>query len=54
MAANPQENLMMWTPAAVVFDSDGLLVDTEPCWTVTEIELFARRGLGFGPEQRLW
>jgi HAD superfamily hydrolase (TIGR01509 family) len=43
---------MMWTPAAVVFDSDGLLVDTEPCWTVAETELFARRGLGFGPEQK--
>jgi HAD superfamily hydrolase (TIGR01509 family) len=42
----------MWTPAAVVFDSDGLLVDTEPCWTVAETELFARRGLGFGPEQK--
>jgi HAD superfamily hydrolase (TIGR01509 family) len=52
MAVNPQENLTMWTPAAVVFDSDGLLVDTEPCWTVAETELFARRGLGFGREQK--
>lgn len=41
-----------WTPRAVVFDCDGLLVDTEPCWTVAETELFARRGLPFGPEQK--
>jgi beta-phosphoglucomutase-like phosphatase (HAD superfamily) len=33
---------------AVVFDCDGLLMDTEPCWTVDEAELFARRGLPFG------
>jgi HAD superfamily hydrolase (TIGR01509 family) len=36
----------------VVFDCDGLLVDTEPCWTVAETELFARRGLPFGPDQK--
>ena len=41
-----------WVPGAVVFDCDGLLVDTEPCWTVAETEVFARRGLGFGPEQK--
>ena len=41
-----------WIPAAVVFDCDGLLMDTEPCWTVAETEVFARRGLGFGPEQK--
>ncbi|PRY37812.1 HAD family hydrolase [Umezawaea tangerina] len=41
-----------WTPAAVVFDCDGLLVDTEPCWSVAETALFARRGLAFGPEQK--
>ena len=41
-----------WTPLAVVFDCDGLLVDTEPCWTVAETELFARRGLPFGLEQK--
>lgn len=39
-------------PAAVVFDVDGLLVDTEPCWTAAETELFARRGLRFGDEQK--
>lgn len=41
--------MMDWTPAAVVFDCDGLLVDTEPCWTIAETELFARHGLQFGP-----
>jgi HAD superfamily hydrolase (TIGR01509 family) len=41
-----------WTPRAVVFDCDGLLVDTEPCWTVAETELFARRGLPFGPDEK--
>lgn len=52
MATDPQGNLTMWKPATVVFDADGLLVDTEPGWTVAETELFARRGLGFGPEQK--
>ena len=29
---------------AVVFDNDGLLIDTEPCWTRAQTELFRRRG----------
>lgn len=41
-----------WAPRAVVFDCDGLLVDSEPCWTVAETELFARHGLQFGPEYK--
>jgi HAD superfamily hydrolase (TIGR01509 family) len=41
-----------WLPAAIVFDCDGLLVDTEPCWTVAETALFARRGLAFGPAEK--
>ena len=41
-----------WTPAGVVFDCDGLLVDTEPCWTVAETVLFARRGLSFGVPEK--
>jgi HAD superfamily hydrolase (TIGR01509 family) len=44
--------LYEWRPAAVVFDCDGLLMDTEPCWTVGETELFARRGRPFGAEQK--
>ena len=30
--------------AAALFDMDGLLVDTEPSWTVAEVELAARLG----------
>jgi HAD superfamily hydrolase (TIGR01509 family) len=41
-----------WRPDAVVFDCDGLLVDTEPRWTIAETRLFARHGLPFGPEQK--
>lgn len=35
------------TPAAVVFDNDGLFLDTEEAWTRAEVVLFARRGLQF-------
>jgi HAD superfamily hydrolase (TIGR01509 family) len=34
-------------PAAVVFDNDGLLLDTESVWTRAEQDLFERRGLEF-------
>ncbi|MGE5407163.1 MAG: HAD family hydrolase [Syntrophothermus sp.] len=34
-------------PAAVVFDNDGLLLDTESVWTRAEQDMFARRGLEF-------
>ncbi len=44
--------LFAWRPKAVVFDCDGLLMDTEPCWTLAETELFARRGLPFGVKQK--
>ncbi|ANP51724.1 HAD superfamily hydrolase (TIGR01509 family) [Streptomyces griseochromogenes] len=37
---------------AVVFDCDGLLVDTEACWTVAEAAIFAAHGHPFGPEQK--
>lgn len=36
-----------WRPRAIVFDCDGLLVDTEGCWTVAEAELFRARGLAY-------
>jgi HAD superfamily hydrolase (TIGR01509 family) len=35
------------TPAAIVFDNDGLLLDTEEAWTRAETELFARHGAVF-------
>ncbi|MFG2711348.1 HAD family hydrolase [Streptomyces goshikiensis] len=37
---------------AVVFDCDGLLVDTEVCWTRAETAIFAAHGQEFGPEQK--
>ena len=37
-------------PSAVLWDMDGLLVDTEPLWTVAEQELAALLGGTFGPE----
>jgi HAD superfamily hydrolase (TIGR01509 family) len=36
-------------PEAVVFDNDGLLVDTESCWTKAEATIFAERGLEYPP-----
>jgi HAD superfamily hydrolase (TIGR01509 family) len=37
----------MTKPLAVVFDNDGLLLDTEPCWTVAEAALFRSYGREF-------
>ena len=39
-------------PAAVVFDCDGLLLETESCWTLAEEELFARYGKTFGDDEK--
>lgn len=36
-------------PAAVIFDNDGLLLDTESVWTRAERDLFERRGIEFTP-----
>ncbi len=40
-------------PDAVVFDNDGLLLDTESVWTRAEQDLFERRGVAFGPVDKL-
>jgi HAD superfamily hydrolase (TIGR01509 family) len=40
------------TPAAVVFDMDGLLLETESRWTVAETALFARYGKPFGLDEK--
>jgi HAD superfamily hydrolase (TIGR01509 family) len=37
---------------AVVFDCDGLLVDTESGWSRAEAAIFAEHGFGFGAEQK--
>jgi HAD superfamily hydrolase (TIGR01509 family) len=39
-------------PDAVVFDNDGLLLDTESCWTRAEVTLFARHGSEFTMEHK--
>jgi len=39
-------------PEAVVFDNDGLLLDTESVWTRAEQDLFERRGIEFTPEHK--
>jgi HAD superfamily hydrolase (TIGR01509 family) len=38
--------------AAVVFDCDGVLLDTEAAWTRAETTLFARYGHTYGPEEK--
>jgi HAD superfamily hydrolase (TIGR01509 family) len=39
-------------PAAVLFDNDGLLLDTEVLWTRAEVELFERHGQTFTIEHK--
>jgi len=39
-------------PDAVVFDNDGLLLDTESVWTRAEEDLFERRGASFSPADK--
>ena len=39
-------------PAAVVFDNDGLLLDTEQAWTRAEVTLFERHGSEFTMEHK--
>jgi HAD superfamily hydrolase (TIGR01509 family) len=44
-------NLPEWV-SAIVFDCDGLLVDTEPSWTVGQAAVFAANGFDFGPREK--
>jgi HAD superfamily hydrolase (TIGR01509 family) len=39
-------------PAAVVFDNDGLTLDTEQAWTRAEIALFTRYGRAFDDDHK--
>lgn len=41
----------MTTLAAAIFDMDGLLIDTEPIWRRSEIEIFGELGLHLTEEQ---
>jgi HAD superfamily hydrolase (TIGR01509 family) len=41
------------SPRAVVFDNDGLLLDSEVLWTRAEEKLFEARGLEFTPAHKL-
>lgn len=43
----------MTNPAAVLWDMDGTLVDTEPFWIEAETELMAAHGLPWSEEQGL-
>ena len=43
----------MSLPDAVVFDNDGLLLDTESVWTRAEEDLFRLRGADFTPADKL-
>jgi HAD superfamily hydrolase (TIGR01509 family) len=43
---------MTTLPDAVVFDNDGLLLDTESVWTRAEEDLFERRGMEFTPADK--
>lgn len=53
--ADREEIVVPWRPtphrlAAVAFDCDGLLVDTEVCWTRAEAAMFTRHGLAYTAE----
>ena len=43
----------MPAPSAVLFDNDGLLLDTESVWTRAERDLFERHGFEFTPDHKL-
>ncbi|MSW85045.1 MAG: HAD family phosphatase, partial [Actinobacteria bacterium] len=41
------------TPAAVIFDNDGLTLNTEDHWTRAEVILFERHGRTFTHDHKL-
>jgi HAD superfamily hydrolase (TIGR01509 family) len=47
-----RDSRSMPSPQAVIFDNDGLLLDTEDAWTRAEETLFARRGREFTLEHK--
>lgn len=52
MCSNGQMVAPPASPDAIIFDCDGLLVDTESRWSIAEASLFARHGFPFGPTQK--
>ena len=42
---------MLVDPAAVLWDFDGTLVDSEPVWAQIEAEMLAGYGVVWGPEE---
>jgi HAD superfamily hydrolase (TIGR01509 family) len=44
---------MRSSPPPVVFDCDGVLLETEPRWTTVETALFASYGRPYGQEEKL-
>lgn len=53
--AAPSADTLMRVPTGgppVVFDCDGVLLESEPRWTVVETELFRRYGRTYGPEHK--
>ena len=51
-AASRNVVLVIASPRAVVFDNDGLLLDTEEAWTRAEVALFAGLGREFTSEHK--
>lgn len=43
----------MTRPAAILFDMDGTLIDSEPIWFATEVAILAEYGFELGPEHAL-
>lgn len=45
-------HLLERTPAAVLWDMDGTLIDSEPLWLEAELSMLARYGIELDPELR--
>jgi HAD superfamily hydrolase (TIGR01509 family) len=50
---NNSDDAVMSLPAAVIFDNDGLTLDSEELWTQSEQKLFAAHGIEFDDEHKI-